>query len=316
MEVRKKYSEVRQDVIRMLRTDLLGPMEPEEIVRENPRYAYKVGMLAPQTSLDDDRETSQSDQEIDADVDFVDGEDYSADGEDDNEPVSASRFKLPSSIGISFYVKKSLPGIKLDVSWGDYVKTDEPDPELPEKNSRSNCFRRYPRNDIVEVVFSEFERYKDYSLDIDPAVQVHVSRIPLKNEYALVSAYVINRRDIPESEIGSLMFQVKIRAYSSDHEKVFFAENICREVLEADEFYYEQRPILGHGRGCAATWGNVIDGRTEWVESEFIPEYEIPGVSAALEGFDKFYINPAMVLKYQDLTWKIILNSIKRKLGI
>jgi len=33
-------------------------------------------------------------------------------------------------------------------------------------------------------------------------------------------------------------------------------------------------------------------------------------------GYDKFYINPAMVLKYQDLTWKIILNTIKRKLGI
>ena len=33
-------------------------------------------------------------------------------------------------------------------------------------------------------------------------------------------------------------------------------------------------------------------------------------------GFDKVYINPQMVLKYQDLTWKIIWNSIKRKLGI
>ena len=34
------------------------------------------------------------------------------------------------------------------------------------------------------------------------------------------------------------------------------------------------------------------------------------------KGYDKFYINPAMVLKYQDLTWKIILNTLKRKLGI
>lgn len=32
-------------------------------------------------------------------------------------------------------------------------------------------------------------------------------------------------------------------------------------------------------------------------------------------GFDRFYINPAMVLKYQDLTFKIVLNRIKRYLG-
>ena len=102
MEERMVFSKARQEIIKMLRTDLLGPAEPDEIVHENPRYSYKVGMLAPQTSLDDDRETSQSDQEIDADVEFGDDEDYSSDGEDDNEPVSATRFKLPSSIGISF----------------------------------------------------------------------------------------------------------------------------------------------------------------------------------------------------------------------
>ncbi len=33
-------------------------------------------------------------------------------------------------------------------------------------------------------------------------------------------------------------------------------------------------------------------------------------------GYDKFYINPEMILKYQDLTWKIVLNTIKRKLGV
>ena len=36
----------------------------------------------------------------------------------------------------------------------------------------------------------------------------------------------------------------------------------------------------------------------------------------AERGYDKVYINPLMELKYQDLTWKIIVNSIKRKLKI
>jgi len=33
-------------------------------------------------------------------------------------------------------------------------------------------------------------------------------------------------------------------------------------------------------------------------------------------GYDNIYINPAMVLKYQNLTWKIVFNSIKRKFGL
>ena len=36
---RAKYSEVRQLVIDMLRMDLLGPTEEEEILNENPRHA-------------------------------------------------------------------------------------------------------------------------------------------------------------------------------------------------------------------------------------------------------------------------------------
>ena len=36
----------------------------------------------------------------------------------------------------------------------------------------------------------------------------------------------------------------------------------------------------------------------------------------AERGYDKVFINPSMILKYQNLSIKIIFNSIKRKLGI
>ena len=45
-------------------------------------------------------------------------------------------------------------------------------------------------------------------------------------------------------------------------------------------------------------------------------EHYSAGKYMSERGYDKFYINPAMVLKYQDLTWKIILNTLKRMLGI
>ena len=36
----------------------------------------------------------------------------------------------------------------------------------------------------------------------------------------------------------------------------------------------------------------------------------------AERGYDKVFINPSMILRYQDLSMMIIFNSLKRKLGI
>ena len=47
---RAQYKEVRQQMINAVKTDLMGPQEPEEILDENPMFAYLVGMLYPQSA--------------------------------------------------------------------------------------------------------------------------------------------------------------------------------------------------------------------------------------------------------------------------
>ena len=54
------------------------------MLEENPRYAYLVGMLDVQS--DDEDSSSAGEQEIDADMAYEDGEDFTAGEEDDNEP--------------------------------------------------------------------------------------------------------------------------------------------------------------------------------------------------------------------------------------
>lgn len=77
MADRFKFAEVRQEVIEMLKKDLLGPSSENEILNQNPRFEYIVGMLAPQTSENDSNE-----QEVDGDASFEGDADYTA-GEDD-----------------------------------------------------------------------------------------------------------------------------------------------------------------------------------------------------------------------------------------
>lgn len=289
MTDRYKYAQIRQEIIDALKVDLMGPQSPEEILDESPRYAYIVGVLAPQKK--EDKTTPYlGDQEVDTDVQY-DENDYTSGEEDDNEPVSVTRFTLPSSIGISFYVQTELPSICVDVSWGDYVKTKAPVADKEGNEKDRTVYKRIPVSDTIVVKFSEVGRSKEYRLVNDSNLILHVSRIPLKQGYSLVTVYLVNRRENSSDELEGLIFQPEITARSENKERVFFAEHICREVLSADEFYFAQRPIIGRGRGCAATWGSVVDGRTDFVKSAFIPQYEFAGVSPALEGFDRYYFS-------------------------
>ena len=291
MADRFKYSEVRQKIIDSIRTDLIGPQDENEVLEENPRYAYLVGMLDVQS--DDENYSSVGEQEVDSDMAFEDGEDFTAGEDDDNEPISSTHFQLPSSIGISFYIQNTTESINLDVSWGDYVKSSEKYTGKNEKEHSRAIYTRQPMKETIYVKFSEFNRTKDYTLVCDSNVHVHVSRITLKGGYSLVTAYVLNKRKNPENNTEAIMFQVEISAKSIDGSAAFLAEHICREILSPDEFYFEQRPILGRGCGCAAVWDTPVNGRTACVRSAFIPEYEFPGVSAALDGFDRYFFSTA-----------------------
>lgn len=291
MENRLKYARARQLIIDTLKADLMGPESEEEMLSEDPSHNYYViGTLSPKIEEGGNRD-SYLDQEVEANVDYGDGENFTAGEDDDNEPISVTQFTKPSSIGISFYVANTTPSVEIEVSWGDYFKSSESYADEEGNEKETKCYKRKPQKEIVHVVFAKVGRSKDYRLVLDSNVCLHISRISLKTGYSLVTAYVINQRTNSINELESTMFQVGIKAFSESGERVFIAEDICREVLAQDEFYFKQRPIFGRGRGCAASWDKPVDGKTSCVRSEFIPEYEFPGVSAVIKGLDPFYFS-------------------------
>ena len=99
MPDRFEFAAVRQKIIDAVRTDLMGPQSETEVLDENPKHAYIIGMLISQSEADREKE-DLGEQEVDADAAFEDDGDYSG-ADDDNEPVSVTHFQLPSSIGIS-----------------------------------------------------------------------------------------------------------------------------------------------------------------------------------------------------------------------
>ena len=124
MPDRFEFAAVRQKIIDAVRTDLMGPVSETEVLDENPKHAYIIGMLISQSEAEREKE-DLGEQEIDTVVVSEDDEDYTAGEDDDNEPVSVTHFQLPSSIGISFYIEDATEQINLDICWGDYAKSSE-----------------------------------------------------------------------------------------------------------------------------------------------------------------------------------------------
>lgn len=288
---RFRYAEVRQKLIDALTVDLMGPISTEEVLDENPMFAYIIGMLYPQNASSVEG-TDMSEQEVETDASYEDGDYTSMPDEDDNEPMAPTKFRQQSSIGISFYIENSTKEINLDVLWGDYAKSSEQREDKEGKTRNVNVYTRQPMKETLTVNLSELNKHsKEYPLPIDSNIRVYVTCIKLKNGFSLITAYVINKRKGADNSVDAIMFQVELKAYAPDGQPIFIAEHACRQVLQNDEFYFAQRPIFSRGRGCAAIWEKPVDGKTTYVCTAFIPQHEFPGVSSTLEGFEKYYFS-------------------------
>ena len=92
-------ADVRDRLIAALRTDLVGPALPDEILNEIPTRWYLTGFLAPLNASVDQR----SDPEADDEPDLID----TAAGAEDNpspEPATARHSLFPASLGLSVLV--------------------------------------------------------------------------------------------------------------------------------------------------------------------------------------------------------------------
>ena len=90
-----KYAEVRGRILDAVRKNLIGPMEPEESIRERPTITYITGMLYPTDSAEVDMAEDYTEPS------FPEAEEQQGDGEleapiieeDESEPVQKGRFK-------------------------------------------------------------------------------------------------------------------------------------------------------------------------------------------------------------------------------
>ena len=284
----QKYKEIRSEIIKSLKVDLMGPLTEEEILDESPLSSYITGMLYPQMS-EYSNEAELENAEFMTGNGGEDNRNYSVSADEEEEiEQTRNNFKKQSSAGIRFYVNDSVKNIRVQISWGEYTKTiiENEEIEKKKKKSKKTGYLRKQKNETVDIDLSSFSSNTEIKLYEDPSIKVIINKFILPNNYILVSVYLSNERESNnDRDFTKVMFQVELSVSGTDGESIFLPENKCRAIELDDEFYYENRPIYARGYGCAANWkkGQHENATKVWIE--FIPEHEINSASPVLDGF-------------------------------
>ncbi len=277
---------IRDELTEMVIRDLLGPAGgPDEELDQFEDHAYQrylVGMLAPKDST----------------VDPSEQDELGASGGDDGEEgaaesgVPAGGTYFPSSMGLSFVVAAETQQLVVEAEWGQYLRMKSTT-QVNRDGNPANVWKRFPVGTPTLVLDLKDGMLKPKELHAEhPLVQLQ-GRMRLTADGWVVTLFLVNqqaertRAGEPRDEVW--LFQPKLRVHGVDGEPIFVQRKsakadlskmdlLTREETETLEMLYRhQREFaVGHGISIHATLTEPLAERATQVETEWVPQFEVP----------------------------------------
>jgi hypothetical protein len=281
--------DVRAELVNALKLDLVGPGEqlgaPDEVLPQAPSRWYLTGFLVPLDADPAQRSDADSGEEVDAADGFESG------ATDDNtapEPASARQRYLPSSIGMSVLLPKTVRQLHVTVSWGDYKlrKRDEG------PAGREEWVRTPQEQPIAIPVPEQTPRPIEAKVREHDELFVAVSARPVTNtvmegglptDTRCVSIFLVNRRkaEPDDTRDQAFAFQTQLEVHC---DQGFIARPNLRS-LDSDE-WDEQVADLQYRDACDYAVGHNVaaevvltNGACRAVRTCWIPTAEVERVA-------------------------------------
>jgi hypothetical protein len=296
-----KSSEVRDELIRALRLDLIGPEpgsvhEREELPHEPSRW-YVGGFLVPFEAPEEQKVDPTGQEEL-----FAAGEENGADDADVPERASARKVFLPSSIGLSVLVGSGAKSLAAEVTWGDYRL-----PMVEEGAPRSGeaTWTREPGRAVVAVALPEGEARPatvavpgsdGLNLVVTARAAGGTEAIGLPAGARSVSVFLVNDRRpaAEERKDEAVAFQVRLvlrskealvpRPNATGIDSPEWDDRVA-DLQYRDVFEF----AVGHGvsaRAVVGEDGRCLEVSTEWVPTAAVEKVEptrLDGVELGME---------------------------------
>lgn len=284
----QKYYEARDIVTEILRKDLIGPVEENEIIcKDRPLEYYITGKLYPQYS--------------DANVaGAVSSEDI---GEiEDETGISLANGSNPSSCGITFQLAQGVSDIHICARAFRYEQTDydTAKEELGfaegEYQSSDPFWKRQPANEYEKtILLGELKTGEAKIENMGDELYLHIllHRVYQDGSRTVTVSLVNNNKLAQQSrtrrddEVLLSFFQPEI-SIAANPENSFedvrknIHMNSDPELLDLEMLYSEEKSYaVGHG--CAANWDLDEFGNCRRIYIDYLPEYEVLQMMPSLE---------------------------------
>lgn len=291
--------EIRSELVDALQIDLIGPTGPlgdhQEVLPQTPSRWYLTGFLVPTDADEEQRCDPTSNEDIDQ-TPVVAG----IDENEDAEKPAARRSYLPSSMGVSVLVAKSVRELEAIVRYGEYLRVEQ-----DEGYSGPPQWRRIPREEIITIKLPvKVPGQGSVAVPNSRGVELVWSMrgVPdsdvdgsLPKGTRSLSVFVVNRRKAAPDEVRDegFIFQVELQLSSDES---FVARPNLRS-LESDDWdervadlQYQEAFEFAVGHSVATE--SIIEDRqcrtvkTSWLptaEVEKVAPESIPGVTLEME---------------------------------
>jgi len=302
-------NEIRSEIVNVLNLDLIGPnadnpMRDEILNQVAPSRWYLSGFLVPMGGL-----PSQSVAD-DAEGEDLDGTPQTTGIDDEPTPERQAKKKnhLPSSIGISFLVEKSVRTVPIELSWGDYEFLENATPlEGAEAQAGSNDeevtryfrgrwqWQRVPKSSRMTIDIPLDEELHEVLVENSEGLELAISARDIPSEWAnlgglplgskAISVFLVNKRNPVQNDFlkdAAFAFQAQI-SIRSEHE--FVPRPNLRGLVssDADERIadLQYRDVLeycvGHGVATRAHFDD--EGKCKLISTTWLPTAEVEKVA-------------------------------------
>ena len=294
----EKFYEAKDYILEFVKTELVGPVEEQEVLESSPLNTYVCGILWPQplnaqqSKTEEEREyetcqlladSSESGSNNDESEDAVPTELELDDTDDD--VIAKSALRKPSTMGISVMLSADTASVNATFSFGTYIHSEE-EREFG-KEGKKRIFHLYTRtqhkidlhfdlsSEKVIYVSDKVEKLKEYGISIHAT-----KRMGKAGQERLITFSISNDKKAQSKDVvlnESALFQCEFTLQTPQG----FFEPLDPGVssiydIEDEILAMQYRNVRNYaqGHGCA-TDAKVDNERCRFIKSEFIPVSEV-----------------------------------------
>lgn len=286
-----EFYKAKDFIVGMLKTELVGPVKPDETLEMPPLSSYVSGILWP-SSLKGVKSVEETDYEINAqlvdgvtDFDEEEGAVLSETPLEENDgTISKTSARKPSTMAITAMLGADVKSVKVKFSFGKYIHSE--DKRTYGEDNKEMTVQLYTRKQYTTEF--QFDFSQDKVVYLAPNNEVldefnikirATKRLGKIGESRLLSFSVTNelvaqQKDIVQNE-GAL-FQCELELVPEGGHFVPLKTEFFNDTGVEDEIlamHYRKSYSFAQGHGCATACESEGDICT-LISSEFVPIYE------------------------------------------